>query len=147
MITDYTWTIILVTTLSLGLSFTKVKSRILRGFEDRVWDAVFCAGLDWRPGEFDGYQGRSGFDSGRIRVGADSRVIYSGGLPAVAGAVILVRDGQPGQCGRGRVNTGGGCDLSARVAPVGLLLAILGNIMGTYLGILCGHLCRWVSGP
>jgi uncharacterized membrane protein len=28
------------------------------------------------------------------------------------------------------------------LASVGLLLAILGNIVGTYLGILCGQLCR-----
>jgi uncharacterized membrane protein len=30
------------------------------------------------------------------------------------------------------------------LASVGLLLAILGNIVGTYLGILAGHLCRLV---
>jgi uncharacterized membrane protein len=30
------------------------------------------------------------------------------------------------------------------LASVGLLLAILGNIVGTYLGILCGQLCRWL---
>ena len=28
------------------------------------------------------------------------------------------------------------------LASVGLLLAILGNIVGTWLGILCGHVCR-----
>jgi len=33
------------------------------------------------------------------------------------------------------------------LAQVGLLLAVLGNIIGTYLGIVCGHLCRWVSRP
>lgn len=32
------------------------------------------------------------------------------------------------------------------LASVGLLLAIFGNIIGTYLGILCGQLCKWVSG-
>jgi len=32
------------------------------------------------------------------------------------------------------------------LASVGLLLAILGNIVGTYLGILTGGLCRWVGG-
>lgn len=31
------------------------------------------------------------------------------------------------------------------LASVGLLLAILGNIMGTYLGIITGHLCRIVG--
>ncbi|HLD69465.1 MAG TPA: DUF819 family protein [Candidatus Omnitrophota bacterium] len=31
-------------------------------------------------------------------------------------------------------------------ASVGLLLAILGNIVGTYFGILTGQLCRWVGG-
>jgi len=31
------------------------------------------------------------------------------------------------------------------LASVGLLLAILGNIMGTYLGILSGQLCRWLA--
>ena len=32
------------------------------------------------------------------------------------------------------------------LASVGLLLAILGNIVGTYFGIIAGQLCRWVSG-
>ncbi len=31
------------------------------------------------------------------------------------------------------------------LASVGLLLAILGNIVGTYLGILCGQFCRFFS--
>lgn len=31
------------------------------------------------------------------------------------------------------------------LASVGLMLAILGNVMGTYLGIVCSQLCRWVS--
>ena len=30
------------------------------------------------------------------------------------------------------------------LAPVGLLLAILGNIIGTYLGILTGQICRFL---
>ena len=32
------------------------------------------------------------------------------------------------------------------LASVGLLLAILGNIVGTYFGILAGQLCRWIAG-
>jgi len=32
------------------------------------------------------------------------------------------------------------------LAPVGLLLAVLGSIVGTYLGILCAHICRFLSG-
>ena len=31
-------------------------------------------------------------------------------------------------------------------APVGLLLGILGNVMGTYLGLITSQLCRWVGG-
>jgi uncharacterized membrane protein len=31
------------------------------------------------------------------------------------------------------------------LASVGLLLAILGNITGTYLGFIAGQLCRWIS--
>ena len=31
-------------------------------------------------------------------------------------------------------------------APVGLLMAILGNILGTYLGIFVGQICRMISG-
>jgi uncharacterized membrane protein len=32
------------------------------------------------------------------------------------------------------------------LAPVGLLLAVLGSIVGTYLGICCAHICRFLSG-
>ncbi|MFH0985564.1 MAG: DUF819 family protein [Candidatus Omnitrophota bacterium] len=31
------------------------------------------------------------------------------------------------------------------LAPVGLLLGILGNVMGTYLGLITSQLCKWVS--
>lgn len=31
------------------------------------------------------------------------------------------------------------------LAPVGLLLAVLGNIIGTYLGIITGQLCHWIK--
>lgn len=31
------------------------------------------------------------------------------------------------------------------LAPVGLLLGILGNVMGTYLGLITSALCKWVS--
>ena len=34
----------------------------------------------------------------------------------------------------------------AGLAPVGLLLAVLGSIVGTYLGICCAHICRFLSG-
>jgi len=33
----------------------------------------------------------------------------------------------------------------AGLAPVGLLLAVLGSIVGTYLGIVCAHICRFLS--
>ena len=33
----------------------------------------------------------------------------------------------------------------AGLAPVGLLLAVLGSIVGTYLGILCAQICRFLS--
>ena len=33
----------------------------------------------------------------------------------------------------------------AGLAPVGLLLAVLGSIVGTYLGIFCAHICRFLS--
>jgi uncharacterized membrane protein len=31
------------------------------------------------------------------------------------------------------------------LSAVGLLMAIVGNILGTYLGILTGYLCRWIA--
>jgi uncharacterized membrane protein len=31
------------------------------------------------------------------------------------------------------------------LAPVGLLLGILGNVMGTYLGLVTSWLCKWVG--
>lgn len=31
-----------------------------------------------------------------------------------------------------------------QLAPVGLLMAVLGNIIGTFLGLLSAHLCRWL---
>jgi len=39
-----------------------------------------------------------------------------------------------------------GAVYSQRLAPVGLLLAIAGNALGTYFGLAAATLCRWVTG-
>ena len=142
----YAWTIIVVTTLGLGLSFTPV-----RKLEDKGATKV---------GYFILYFVLTaiGAKAALVNIGS-ALLLITAGLVIVlvhvgfllAGARIL-RAPLFLVAAASQANIGGvaSAPVVAAVyepglASVGLLLAILGNIVGTYFGIMCAQLCRIFS--
>lgn len=147
VISTYAWTIILVSTMGVALSFTR-----LRGIE-RYGSA--------RIGYFILY-----FVLTTIGARADIRTIGSAWILIAAGFVLVLfhaailflvsrRMKAPLFLAAvaSQANVGGvaSAPVVAEIyqpgaASLGLLLAILGNIIGTYVGILSGQLGRWLAG-
>jgi len=147
VVSPYTWTIILVTTFSLILSFTKAKRLesygaskigfvmlyfVLASIGARASLAdlqsapvLILAGITWML-----IHGLFVFVASRLLRAPLflAATASQANVAGVASTPVVAASYQPA------------------LAPVGLLLAIFGNIVGTYFGILCSHLCRWVAG-
>jgi len=146
MITTYTWTIVLASVFGIILSFTPVKKLEY-----------------WQASEI-GYV-LLYFVLASIGARASLTDIFSMPILIVAGFVwVLIHAGFIFAASRllkapmflaavaSQANIGGTVSAPAvaaiyqpALAPVGLLLAIIGNIIGTYTGIICAQMCRFVS--
>ncbi len=142
----YAWTIIIVTALGLGLSFTPVRRLESRG-ATRVGYFILYFVLTVIGAKAALTNIASAFFL--VTAGLLIVLVHAGFL--LAGARIL-RAPLFLVAAASQANIGGvaSAPVVAAVyepglASVGLLLAILGNIVGTYLGILCAQLCRIIS--
>ncbi len=143
----YAWTIIAASVLGIALSFTRA-----RNFE--------CYGAS-RFGYFLLYFVLTtiGAQANILHVGSTFVLIAAGFLVVIFHGLIILFSARLLRAPMflavvaSQANIGGvaSAPIVAQVyqpglASVGLLLAILGNIMGTYLGIITAQLCRLVSG-
>ncbi|MFA5863047.1 MAG: DUF819 family protein [Phycisphaerae bacterium] len=145
-IATYTWMIVIATTVGILLSFTKAKKLetfgaskigygmlyfVLASFgarasltDIRTTPILIAAGIVWVMIHALFVLAAARVLRAPLFLAAASSQANIGG---VASAPVVAEAYQPA------------------LAPVGLLLAILGNIIGTYLGIICGQLCKMVS--
>lgn len=145
MVTSYTWTILIVSLLGIALSFSPVRNLERSGATRTGYDLLYFV---------------------LTAIGAKASVASIGSalVLIVAGLVIvavhvafslvgarLLRAPMFLVAAASQANIGGvaSAPVVAEVyhpglASVGLLLAILGNIVGTWLGIACAQLCRLV---
>lgn len=143
--TTYTWTIIVVTFLGIALSFTPVRTLERSGASRTGYDLLYFVLT------------AIGAKASVANIGS-ALVLIAAGLLIVAVHVVfilvgarLLRAPMFLVAAASQANVGGvaSAPVVAEVyhpglASVGLLLAILGNIVGTWLGILAGQLCRMV---
>ena len=142
-----TWAILLATALGVGLSFTPVR-RLERFGASTVGYGVLYFVL-----------ASIGAKTGLGQLGSAPMMIVAGFLwVGIHGAFLLaagrlLRAPMALAAAASQANIGGtaSAPVVAEVyqpglAPVGLLLAVLGNILGTYLGLVCAALCRWAAG-
>ena len=147
MITASAWAIILATAMGIVLSFTPVR-RLESSGASKLGYALLYFVL--------------------ASIGAKTSLAHLASAPValVAGFVwVLIHAGFIFLAGRllkapmslmataSQANVGGTASAPVvaeiyqpGLAPVGLLLAVLGNIIGTYLGFACSTLCRFASG-
>jgi uncharacterized membrane protein len=146
-IAPYTWTIMIATTLGILLSFTGLKR-----LESYGASKVGYAMLYFVLASYGARASLANYKALPVLIAAGVVWVIIHGV-FVLGASRLLRAPLFLAAAASQANVGGvaSAPVVAEVyqpalASVGLLLAILGNIIGTYLGIICGQLCRWVSG-
>ncbi|MBF0486106.1 MAG: DUF819 family protein [Candidatus Omnitrophica bacterium] len=146
VLSPYAWTIILVSLAGMALSFTPVKKLESYGSTKiGYWLLYFVLTA-------------IGAKASIANVGSAVLLILAGFLIVAVHVVFLMLGARWLRAplflvaASSQANIGGvaSAPVVAAVyqpglASVGLLLAILGNIVGTYLGILCGQLCRMLS--
>ena len=142
-----TWVIVIVSSVALGLSFTPIKK--LENFgSTRVGYFVLYLVL-----------ASMGAKASLTNIGATLLVILAGFLMVLVHAAVmilaarLIRAPMFLVAVASQANIGGvaSAPIVAEIyqpgfASVGLLLAILGNIVGTYIGILTAQICRFLAG-
>jgi len=142
----YAWMIIVVTTLGLALSFTPVRELEKQG-ASRLGYALLYFVL-----------ASIGAKTNLLGLGAAPMLLAAGATWVLIHAAFTVAAGRLVRApmsllaAASQANIGGVASAPVvagvyqqGLAPVGLLMAILGNIIGTYLGLLCTGLCRLVS--
>lgn len=147
VISSYTWVIVIVSILGLSFSLTPVKKLEESGSTKIGYYILYfvLASIGARASLAD--------------IGSTFLVILAGFLIVIIHAAVTMLAarliGAPMFLAAvaSQANLGGvaSAPIVAEIyqpgfASVGLLLAILGNIVGTYIGILTAHLCRFVAG-
>jgi len=146
IISAYTWTIILVSILGIALSFTSVR-KLERYGASRIGYFILYFVLT-----------TIGAKASISNIGATALLIMAGFFIVIFHALILLITGRIIKAPMflavvaSQANIGGVASAPVvaaiyqpGLASVGLLLAILGNILGTYCGIITGQLCQWVA--
>jgi len=143
VVTSYTWTIMLVTLIGIALSFTPVRSLERSGASRTGYELLYFVLT------------AIGAKASVASIGSALVLIAAGLLIVAVHAAVLLLGARIMRApmflvaAASQANIGGvaSAPVVAEVyhpglASVGLLLAILGNIVGTWLGILCAQLCR-----
>lgn len=146
MISMYAWTIIIVSSLGVLLSFTPVKNLEKFGASKIGYFILYFV------------LATIGAKAGSVNIGPVLILIIAGFLIVLFHASVLFLTARLIRAPlflvsvASQANIGGvaSAPIIAEIyqpglASIGLLLAILGNITGTYLGILTSQLCRLVS--
>lgn len=145
VLTSYTWTIIIVTLLGIILSFSPLRRLEQSGASRTGYDLLYfvLTAIGAKASVAD-------IGSALVLIGAGILIVAVHAVFLLIGARLL-RAPMFLVAAASQANVGGvaSAPVVAEVyhpglASVGLLLAILGNIVGTWLGILAAQLCRLV---
>ncbi|MBF0388161.1 MAG: DUF819 family protein [Candidatus Omnitrophica bacterium] len=146
ILSPYAWTIIVVSVLGLGLSFTPARKLEQAGAGKLGYWLLYLVLT-----AIGAKASLSNLGASVILIGAGFVIIAIHLLFLLAGARLL-RAPLFLAAAASQANIGGvaSAPVVAAVyepglASVGLLLAIMGNIVGTYLGIICAQFCRFFS--
>ena len=145
VVTTYSWTIMAVSLIGILLSFSPVRNLERSGASRTGYDLLYFVLT------------AIGAKASVASIGSALVLIAAGLLIVAVHAVVLLAGARLLRAplflvaAASQANIGGvaSAPLVAEVyhpglASVGLLLAILGNIVGTWLGIVCAQLCRMV---
>ena len=145
MVTTYTWTIMVVTLIGILLSLSPLRSLERSGATRTGYDLLYFVLT-----AIGAKASVASIGSALVLIAAGLTIVAVHAVVLLAGARLL-RAPLFLVAAASQANIGGvaSAPVVAEVyhpglASVGLLLAILGNIVGTWLGIVCAQLCRMV---
>ncbi len=143
VVSSYTWAILLVSLIGIALSFSPVRNLERSGATRTGYDLLYFVLT------------AIGAKASVASIGSALTLIGAGLLIVVIHAAILLLGARLLRApmflvaAASQANIGGAASAPVvaevyhpGLASVGLLLAILGNIVGTWLGIVCAQLCR-----
>jgi len=145
VVTPYTWTIMIVTVIGILLSFSPLRKLERSGASRTGYDLLYFVLT-----AIGAKASIASIGSALVLIAAGLLIVAVHVLFSLVGARLL-RAPMFLVAAASQANIGGvaSAPLVAEVyhpglASVGLLLAILGNVVGTWLGIFCAQLCRMV---
>jgi len=145
VVTSYTWTIMIVTLIGILLSFSPIRGLDRSGASRTGYDLLYFVLT-----AIGAKASVASVGSALVLIAAGLVIVVVHGVVLLAGARLL-RAPMFLVAAASQANIGGvaSAPVVAEVyhpglASVGLLLAILGNIVGTWLGIVCAQLCRMI---
>lgn len=142
----HSWTVLLVTSFALGLSLIPGLRRLGRCGGTLGYPCLYlvlaATGAQADPGAL-------WSTPAWIALGAGVMLLH-GSLLLLGGRLLRIPLGILATASQANVGGVVSAPLVAavyhqRLAPIGLLLAMLGNALGTYLGCLSATLCRWLT--
>ncbi|MEM8909958.1 MAG: DUF819 family protein, partial [Bacteroidota bacterium] len=147
LMSHFFWLIVISTTIGLGLSFTR--ARQLEGVGASTWGSIFIyilvatIGMKMNIGEI--------FDNlGLFAVGIIWMLVHVTVLLLVAKAIkapfFFVAVGSQANVGGAASAPVVASAFSPSLAPVGVLMAVLGYALGTYGAIICAEIMRIIAG-
>lgn len=143
VVTGYTWTIMIVTFIGIALSFSPLRRLESSGAGRTGYDLLYfvLTAIGARASITDIGSAIALIAAGILIVVCHAAILLIGARLLKAPMFLVATASQ--------ANIGGAASAPVvaeiyhpGLASVGLLLAILGNIVGTWLGILCGQVCR-----
>jgi uncharacterized membrane protein len=144
---EFAWTVIIVTTIGVLLSFTRMRALEGAGASKigtlMLYLLVACigAGADFRRiGESGVFLGL-----GATWIAIHVVIIFAAGR-LIRAPFFFIAVGSQANIGGAASSSIVAGSFNPVLAPVGVLLAIAGYVLGTYAGLLCVTLCRWVDG-
>lgn len=145
-LTSMTWTVLIVTTVALGLSMTYLGEQARQAPVPDLGNVLLIVLLGTMGARANL---RGILDAPIFLLAGITTVATHAGLLLLAGRVCYVPRGLLATVSQ--ANLGGvisapmvAAAYEAKLVPVGLLLAVLGNVIGTYVGLLTACLGRWI---
>lgn len=145
VVTSYTWTIMIVTLLGIGLSFSPLRRLERSGASRTGYDLLYFVLT-----AIGAKASVASIGSALILIAAGLLIVLiHAGFLLVAARILRAPMFLVAAASQANVGGVASAPVVAEVyhpglASVGLLLAILGNIVGTWLGILSAQLCRMI---
>ncbi len=143
---SFFWIVVIATLIGIGLSFTRARN--LEGVGASKWASIFLYVLVATIG-MQMNLGQIGKNLGLITVGVLWMCIHVAIILCVARIIkapfFYVAVGSMANIGGAASAPVVASAFAPGLAPVGVLLAVLGYAIGTYGGLVCAYLMQWVS--